>query len=84
MIIPPSETVRARFFAPLDLTLNDAIASRRCSQFSDREHIESGVGRVLEAIQSGRDWVQLVRRSLNALPSVSVFSSRFAASGAWL
>lgn len=73
MTTTPLDTVRSRFFAPLDLALKDAEADRQCPRFSDREHLVSGISRVIEIVQSGRDWVQLVRCTINATLSVSVF-----------
>ncbi len=52
-------TLRHRFFAPLDLALGRAEHTRICHDYSDRTHIYSGVGRVIEASCSGREWVQL-------------------------
>jgi hypothetical protein len=67
------DTVRLRFFAPLESALKAASADRRCPQFSDWEYLVSGVGRVIEAVQSGRDWVQSVRMWLDLNLSVGTF-----------
>jgi len=50
--------VREEFFAPMVTALRQSSFSRNCSGYTDRQHAESGVGRVLKPVASGRDWVQ--------------------------
>lgn len=48
-------------------------ARRHCPEFSDDDYIESGVGRVIADVQSGRDWVQRLQMWMNSRLSVSNF-----------
>lgn len=57
----PQDTVRYRFFAPVELALSAAKFRRNCPEFSDEEYLESGISRVIAQVQSGRDWVQRLR-----------------------
>lgn len=67
------DTARCRFFAPIEKAFRDSTATRSCWEYPDQEHIESGVGRVLAQVQSGRDWVQKLRMWMNNRLSVSTF-----------
>ena len=58
-------TARDRFFAPLEQALSDAVRTRECETLSDHDFLLSGVGRVMAAVQSGRDWVQRVQSLIN-------------------
>ena len=64
-----------KFFAPVLAALSRAENSRRCSEYSDQEHLSSGIRRVLETVISGRDWVQRLQMKLNLNLSVSNFFS---------
>ena len=70
-----STTLKDKFFAPVTLALSRAKNSRECSEYSDQEHLNSGIQRVLEAVTSGREWVQRLRLKLNLNLSVSNFFS---------
>ncbi len=52
------ETLRNQFFAPLEVALSRAENTRTCNDYSDQTYVHSGVGRVVEASQSGREWIQ--------------------------
>ena len=52
------ETLRNQFFAPLEVALSRAENTRTCNSYSDHTYVHSGVGRVVEASQSGREWIQ--------------------------
>jgi len=54
----PSPTVSDCFFAPLSKALSAARHLRACQRFNDEAFLKSGIVRVLEHVQSGRDWVQ--------------------------
>jgi len=69
----PADTVRCRFFAPVDAALGQIDSTRRCPGFADTDYLESGVGRVISDAQSGRDWVQRLRLWIDARLSVSNF-----------
>lgn len=66
-------TVSCRFFAPLERALAGSANRRRCPEFPDEEFLESGVGRVIADVQSGRDWVQRLHMWMNARLTVSNF-----------
>lgn len=52
------ETLRNQFFAPLEVALSRAENTRTCNSYSDQTYVHSGVGRVIEASKSGREWIQ--------------------------
>lgn len=66
-------TVRDKFFAPAEDALSKSSHVRSCSAFSDVEHLHAGVGRVVEQVQSGRDWVQRLVSFLGKVVSVACF-----------
>ena len=70
-----STTLKDNFFAPVFSALSRAKNSRTCKEYSDSEHLSSGIQRVLETVTSGRDWVQRLRLKLNLNLSVSNFFS---------
>jgi Transposase DDE domain len=67
------DTVRCRFFAPVEAALREATHRRQCPEFSDEEFLESGIGRVIEVVQSGRDWVQQLQMWMKSSLTVSTF-----------
>lgn len=67
------DTVSCRFFAPLERALKNASHRRRCHEFPDDEFLESGVGRVIANVQSGRDWVQRLQMTTSRRLSVGNF-----------
>lgn len=68
------QNVRDRFFAPVDRALGKTEAGKRkCPSLSDRDHILSGIGRVMGAERSGRGWVQHVRMDWGTALSVGGF-----------
>lgn len=73
MITTPRDTVHCRFFAPIEQALRNVKSGRTCPEFSDEEYIESGIGRVLSEVQSGRDWVQRLQMQRNIQLSVGNF-----------
>ena len=54
------DTVGSRFFLPLDKALKEVNAKslRQCPVYEDMECLRQGIGRVMEVVSSGRDWVQ--------------------------
>ena len=70
-----SNTLKDTFFAPVFSALSRAKNSRACSEYSDCEHLNSAIQRVLETVTSGRDWVQRLRLKLKLNLSVSNFFS---------
>lgn len=73
MNTPLEGTVRDRFFGPLKNAADTAAHSRKCHGLSDWEYLQSGVGRCLEIVHSGRDWVQRLHGFLSRLVTVSCF-----------
>jgi len=67
------DTVRHRFFAPVELALASAGSKRKCREFPDEEYLESGISRVLSQAQSGRDWVQRLRMWMDSGLTVGNF-----------
>jgi hypothetical protein len=58
MVKPLDPTVRREFFEPLRLALTVATQTRQTPGFTDWIHLQCGVGRCVEQVESGRDWVQ--------------------------
>jgi hypothetical protein len=67
------DTVEDRFFAPLYSALARAKSRRHCPEFTDREFLEAGVGRVIAAVQSGREWVQQMQMQKDSRINVANF-----------
>jgi hypothetical protein len=53
-------SIREAFYAPVQIALGRSKHTRGCRTYSDKDHIESGIERVIRKVQSGRDWVQYV------------------------
>ena len=68
-------TLNDKFFAPVFAALSRAKNSRTCKEYTDQEHLSSGIERVLQTVTSGRDWVQRIRLKLKLNLSVSNFFS---------
>lgn len=60
-----NDTVGSRFFSPLATALEEinAKSRRQCPVFTDMQCLRQGIGRVMEVVASGRDWVQSVAMS---------------------
>ncbi len=70
-----TNTLKDKFFAPVYAALSKAKNSRACNEYTDQEHLSSGIERVLQSVTSGRDWVQHLRLKLKLNLSVSNFFS---------
>jgi len=57
----PLDTLETHFYKPLDLALDRAPNTRHCKEYSDTMFLRTGVGRIVQAAKSGREWVQLVQ-----------------------
>jgi len=68
-------TLKDKFFAPVLSALSRAKNFRTCNEYTDQEHLSSGIERVLQSVASGRDWVQRLRLKLRLNLSVSNFFS---------
>jgi hypothetical protein len=53
-----NNNVDEHFFAPLYQSLNSNPNIRNCPKYSDSRHVVGSVSRVIENVESGRDWVQ--------------------------
>ena len=51
-------TTHHEFFAPLYQALNSSLSTRNCPEYSDESHVISSVSRVIENVESGREWTQ--------------------------
>ena len=60
MIIGEAEvtTVGKEFYSPMARALEKAAGKRECPEFTDEHFLKSGVGRCLNDVRSGRDWIQ--------------------------
>lgn len=70
-----TNTLKDKFFAPVVLALSRAKNFRACNEYTDQEHLNSGIERVLQSVASGRDWVQRLRLKFKLNLSVSNFFS---------
>ncbi len=70
-----TNTLKDKFFAPVVLALSRAKNFRACNEYTDPEHLNSGIERVLQSVASGRDWVQRLRMKFKLNLSVSNFFS---------
>ena len=55
---PSEPTLREAFFSPLTAALGRSTCTRNCPDYTDQQHLESGVGRVIAHVGSGREWIQ--------------------------
>ena len=51
-------TVENEFYSPMFRALEKAEGKRECPEFTDEHFLKSGVGRCLNDVRSGRDWIQ--------------------------
>ena len=72
---PISTTLKDKFFAPVLAALSRAKHSRTCQEYSDWQHLSSGIQRVLENVTSGRECGQCLQLKLKLNLSVSNFFS---------
>ena len=66
-------TVREEFLSPLTAALGRSTCTRNCTDYTDQQHLESGVGRVIAMVVSGREWVQYLWMKYGIGVSVSNF-----------
>jgi hypothetical protein len=52
------ETLSNNFYQPLDQALQGAEHARSCGAYSDEMFLRAGVGRVIQAAKTGREWIQ--------------------------
>jgi hypothetical protein len=66
---PP--TAKERFFSPLEKALDGATNKRECKNLSDLDFLISGVGRVVCIVESGRDWIQRLKKFIGCAITVN-------------
>ena len=66
-------SVRGEFFAPVVVALQQSKHTRDCHDYTDLQHLKSGIGRALSCVASGRAWVQHIQTRFNIYVSVSNF-----------
>lgn len=57
-----NETIGDVFFKPMQEALATCDGTRNCPEFTDGDFLRTGVGRCLEDVRSGRDWIQRAGR----------------------
>ncbi|OVE77864.1 hypothetical protein BVX99_01420 [bacterium F16] len=57
-----NETIGEVFFNPMLEALEICDGTRNCPEFTDEDFLRTGVGRCLEDVRSGRDWIQRAAR----------------------
>jgi hypothetical protein len=68
-----ADTVGDVFLRPLRDALRLSEHTRQCPCFPDWEHLKAGVGRCLQSVQSGRDWIQWLWQQCSMKLGVSCF-----------
>ena len=68
-----TDTVRERFLQPMLEAFEQCELTRNCSEYSDRDHLMSGVQRVIQNHRSGRAWIQHCQLVLGIFAGVAVF-----------
>ena len=76
-------TLEENLFAPLQVALEEPLAkkhSRSCIVLTDELFVRSGVARVLEVVQSGREWVQNIQQHTKVALSASDYFAQLESS----
>ena len=68
----PAAALHSHFFAPLTCLLAKLKTARSCPKISDEDWLQIGVGRVIEGVKTGRDFLQSMQAKLR-LPTVARF-----------
>jgi len=68
-----NSTVKEAFFTPIQIAMGRSKHTRKCEEYTDNDHLESGIGRVIENVRSGRDWVQYICMKMSINLSVANF-----------
>ena len=66
-------TVGKEFYDPMLRTLKKAAGKRECPEFTDENFLKAEVGRCLNDVRSGRDWIQKAMAILKLTVTVSRF-----------
>lgn len=75
MVFLQDPTVRRAFFEPLRVALTVATQARQTPAYTDWIHLQCGVGRCVEQVESGRDWVQRFSQLMQRPTSADEFFS---------
>ena len=76
-------TLEENLFAPLQAAMEEPLAkkhSRSCIVLTDELFVRSGVARVLEVVQSGREWVQNIQQHTKVALSASDYFAQLESS----
>jgi len=66
-------TVEREFYSPMLGALEKTTGKRECPEFTDEHFLKTGIGRCLNDVRSGRDWIQKAIQILNLAVTVSRF-----------
>jgi hypothetical protein len=66
-------TVGEEFYRPILRALENAAWKRECPEYTDEHFLKVGVGRCLNDVRSGRDWIQKAMMILRLTVTVSRF-----------
>ncbi len=66
-------TVEQEFYTPMLRALETAEGKRECPEFTDEHFLKTGIGRCLNDVRSGRDWIQKAMTILKLAVTVSRF-----------
>lgn len=67
------DTISDVFFKPMLESLATCEGTRNCPEYSDEDFLLTGIGRCLEDVRSGRDWIQRARRVFKLPATVDRF-----------
>ena len=66
-------TVGKEFYSPMLRALEKTTGKRECPEFTDEHFLKAGIGRCLNDVRSGRDWIQKAMAILKLAVTVSRF-----------
>ena len=66
-------TVGKEFYSPMLRALDKTTGKRECPEFTDEHFLKAGIGRCLNDVRSGRDWIQKAMAILKLAVTVSRF-----------
>ena len=66
-------TVGKEFYSPMLRALEKTTNTRECPEFTDEHFLKAGVGRCLNDVRSGRDWIQKAKAIFKLAVTVGRF-----------
>ena len=66
-------TIEKEFYRPMLRAFEKATDKRECPEFTDEHFLKAGVGRCLNDVRSGRDWIQKAKAIFNLAVTVGRF-----------